>query len=73
MTTPPTASELVDAMLGILPEQHPALDVLRAAFALANFRDWYTPDDLFTLSGEPGSEILGRLGLGDRWMCRLPA
>ncbi|GAB2730373.1 hypothetical protein [Nocardia thraciensis] len=66
--TAPTASELADAMLGILPDEHPALDVLSAAFALANFRDWFTPDDLFTICGEPGSEILNRLGLGDRWM-----
>ncbi|WP_156959533.1 hypothetical protein [Nocardia sp. BMG51109] len=66
--TPPTASELIDAMLGILPGQHAAQDVLSAAFALANLRDWFTPDDLFTLSGDPGSEILDRLGLGDGWM-----
>ncbi|MGY2126406.1 hypothetical protein ACW9HJ_33620 [Nocardia gipuzkoensis] len=61
----PNSRELLAAMDGHIPEQHPAAVILRAAFLLATIRDWVLPDQVATADEHEGSVVLNDIGIGD--------
>lgn len=65
----PTVGELVAAMSGDVPEDHPAVLILRAGFLLATTDDWVLPDHVVTDQGDLGSQVLWHVGVFD--MCDL--
>jgi hypothetical protein len=62
----PTTRELFDAMSGAVPEDHPSITILRAAFMLATIGEWMSAlDSVVTDDGDSGSEVLWALGFDD--------
>ena len=61
----PTAGDLLAAMSGDVPDDHPAVQILRAGFLLATVDDWVLPDRVATDQGDLGSEVLWHVGVFD--------
>ncbi|WP_280233179.1 hypothetical protein [Nocardia cyriacigeorgica] len=61
----PTADELISAMEGHVPHDHSQLLILRAAWLLANLHQWVRPDNVTTLAGVSGSEVLWDIGIAE--------
>ncbi|WP_433195822.1 hypothetical protein ACQP1G_42465 [Nocardia sp. CA-107356] len=61
----PTVGELVAAMSGDVPDDHPAGQILRAGFLLATTDDWVLPDRVVTDQGDTGSQVLWHVGVFD--------
>lgn len=61
----PTVGELVAAMSGEVPDDHPAVQILRAGFLLATIDDWVSPDRVVTDQGDLGSQVLWHVGVFD--------
>ncbi|WP_280301268.1 hypothetical protein [Nocardia abscessus] len=60
----PSSTELLSAMAdGQVPEHHPHVTILRAAFLLGRFDKWCNLDSVTAADGDSGSEVVGHMGI----------
>ncbi|CAM4329991.1 hypothetical protein NONI108955_21155 [Nocardia ninae] len=59
----PTTRDLVSAMSGRIPKDHPGVDILRAAFMISTRREWMQPFNVETEDDTDGMTMLNDLGI----------